>query len=124
MIRGDGRVEEVGVTDPVVHQVDVGPQGERGVGVAEPACNLLHVAASLEQQAGAGVPEGVARDPRQPGRLGRGDEHPAPQVAVSERQPERALEHALGSRPVSSRSPTSGEPYPATAARPGASALT
>ena len=59
-------MEEVGVADSVVHQVDIAPQRERGVGVPEPRRHLLHVAAGLEQQRRPDVTEGVEADPRSP----------------------------------------------------------
>jgi hypothetical protein len=61
---GHDLVEEVGVSDPVVDQVDVGPQGEARVSVSEPLLHLLDVAARVEEQRRAGVPERMEADRR------------------------------------------------------------
>ena len=84
------------VADPGVHQVDVDLQGEPGVGVAQPLRDLLHVAPGLEQQGGAGVAEGVERDPGEARGLNRRSEHPAAEVPVGEREALRAGEDPLG----------------------------
>jgi hypothetical protein len=65
-------IHELGVADPLVHQVHVGPQGEARIGMAEPVGDLPDVATLLEQQARAGVAEGVERHPCEPNiRRGR-----------------------------------------------------
>lgn len=52
-------IEEGGVAEPGIHQMDLGPQGEAGVGVAQPLLHLLDVPPVVEEQRRAGVPEGV-----------------------------------------------------------------
>ena len=52
--------------DALVHQVDVGQQGERGVGVPEPLLYLLDIPARPEQQRRTGVPEAAEGGPGDP----------------------------------------------------------
>src|SRR3954451_25060705 len=78
----DDVIEEVGIVDALVHEVDVRPHGEAGVRVAEPRLDLLDVLAAGEQERRARVAEAVERDPRNAGALAGGMQDVAPEACT------------------------------------------
>lgn len=70
-------------------------QGEARVVVAEPLLDLFDVAAGVEEQRSAGVPEDVEAERRKRRSLRRRPQHPHPQVRDIERRSSRGRKQGL-----------------------------
>ena len=68
-VRADHLVKEVDAAQPFVHEVNIGPQGERRIGVPKPLRYLPDVLALLKEDRRGGVSERVEADPRHTGPL-------------------------------------------------------